>query len=152
MKSELLALAQEMAESQTNGLEEASLRRATATAYYALFHALAEMCADQFVGDATNRRAYVPVYRALDHKTARSRLDQTRSDPDLMLPTEKIRLAFVNLQGKRIEADYIPGVFGYSEHEVRDLITEARAAIDAIERLPSDTKILLAVQLLTNTR
>lgn len=152
MKSELLALAQELTECRVEGLEEASRRRAAATAYYAVFHALAEMCADRFVGASESPRAYVPIYRALDHQAARNRLEQARTDPALKGAIERIRIAFVNLQDKRIEADYVPGAFSYSRQEVSDLITEARTAVDAIDRLPPETKLLLAVRLLTKTR
>ena len=55
---------------------ETNLRRAVSTAYYALFHCLAECCADMIVGGPgsnRNRTAWLRVYRALQHGTARNR-------------------------------------------------------------------------------
>ncbi len=50
---------------------QANLRRAVSTAYYAMFHCLAQCCADTLVGSAGSNRskhAWRQVYRAVEHK------------------------------------------------------------------------------------
>ncbi|PWB94492.1 hypothetical protein [Methylosinus sporium] len=50
MIDDLLGLADELAGREAGRPKQASLRRAVATAYYAVFHTLAKLCADQLIG------------------------------------------------------------------------------------------------------
>ena len=57
---------------------QATLRRAVSTIYYAAFTCLANVCADKLVGqyhrlDDVGKRAWVQVYRSVDHGKAKSR-------------------------------------------------------------------------------
>lgn len=152
MIDDLLILAAELAKRESRRPRQTSLRRAAATAYYAMFHALAKMCADQLVGAKKPSNAYTPVYRSIDHAIARRTLERARKAPLAGGPLSTIGYAFVNLQDARIAADYIPERFRYSRRDVNDLIAEARDAIDAIRSLPPETKLLLAVQFVTKSR
>lgn len=148
MIDDLLTLAEELAEREPRRPRRTSLRRAATTAYYAVFHALAKMCADQLVGASRPWDLYTPLYRSLDHGAARKTFERARKG----LPggdVTTIGLAFISLQDARIEADYFPEPFKYSRREVKDLILEARSAVAAIDSLPSEIKLRLAVQFLT---
>lgn len=152
MIEDFLGLADELAGREAGRPKQASLRRAVATAYYALFHALAKLCADQLIGASKPWQVYTPIYRSLDHNAARKLFREARKSSALAGELEAIAFAFLTLYDKRIEADYLPEPFRYSRQEVKDLIQDARSAIASIDGLPSDTKLALAVQLLTKTR
>ena len=58
------------------------LRRAVSTAYYAMFHFLANSNANALIGDPTNDNdamAWNRAYRALEHGDARRRFRHSRS-------------------------------------------------------------------------
>jgi len=149
---DLLDLADELAVKDQNRPKQASLRRAAATAYYAVFHALAKLCADQLVGTTRPWDAYTPVYRALDHGAARQVLNEMRKDATSGHLVAPIGLVFAKLNDVRIAADYVPQPFAYSRQEVKDLIREARDAIQAVNALPTELKLRLAVQFVTKKR
>ncbi len=151
MIEDLLSLADELTNRDAGKPKQASLRRAVATAYYAVFHALAKMCADQLVGATKPWDVYTPLYRSVDHSGARRVLREARNhsfDPAIA----PIALAFVKLHDARIAADYIPEPLGFSRRQTKDLIQEARGAIRAIDALSPDTQLRLAVQFVTKTR
>lgn len=152
MIDDLLTLADELAERGSGRPRQAFLRRAAATAYYAVFHALAKMCADQLVGHSRPWDVYTPVYRALDHSGARKVLERARTGAAFGADVARIGLTFIRLQDARIVADYVPEPFEYSRRDVKDLVLEARSAIDSIYNLPAETRLLLAVQFVTKTR
>ena len=74
-QNDLLAAARQLA--GTSGgppPSQASLRRAVSTTYYALFHCMAENCADMLVGgpgSGRSRPAWHQAYRALEHGRAK---------------------------------------------------------------------------------
>lgn len=68
MIERLLKIASDLAETGANSLT--MKRRAVSTAYYAVFHALAQLCADEMLGTAAPVSIeYTKIYRALDHGT-----------------------------------------------------------------------------------
>jgi uncharacterized protein (UPF0332 family) len=149
---DLLTLAEDLAQQDSGRPKQASLRRAVATACYALFHALAKMCADQLVGFSKPWDVYTPIYRSIDHGGARKVLREARKDSAGATAVGAIGVIFSRLYDKRIEADYVPEPFKYSRREVKDLIQEARDAIGSIESLSPETKLRLAVQFVTKSR
>ena len=88
---------------------ESNLRRAVSTTYYALFHCLADCCANMLAGSTHSSRiqpAWRQTYRALQHSTVRNRCqrqDIIRRFPDEIDSFAKL---FVVLQAKRHSADY----------------------------------------------
>lgn len=152
MIEDMLCLAEELVRREPGRPKQASLRRAVATAYYAVFHALAKCCADQLVGSSRPWEAYTPVYRMLDHSTARRVFERARRGTDESHAIAKIGLIFVNLHEARTKADYVPEPFAVSRQGVIEIVGETRKAVKAIERLRSSTKLLLAVQLIAKTR
>ena len=90
--------------------QQARLRRAISTAYYAMFHALAENNANTLIGsssDLRNSEEWTRTYRAINHGTARSQMIASAIDrfPD---PISDFAETFVDLQTQRHDADYNP--------------------------------------------
>ena len=116
----------------------ADLRRAVSTTYYALFHALAECCANTLIGATPRNRsqqAWRQTYRALDHRHAKNQCNRT----EITLFPQEIQTfaaSFIDLQNRRHTADYDPlpnrsSTFFY-RHDVLELITEAEQAINSL--------------------
>ena len=87
------------------------LRRAVSTAYYAMFHSLANSNANILVGDApsdNNTAAWNRTYRALDHGTARSRFRNTEHMASFPREVREFADTFIDLQSERHTADYNP--------------------------------------------
>ena len=120
------------------------------TAYYAVFHALCAICADELVGWGTT--VHEPIYRSLDHGIA---LDRLRSADALQISgsLKKIGLLFKNLQEWRHKADYSPPQALLSQRQAQALLEEAREAIKLIEALsPRDERRRLAILLIAKPR
>ena len=147
MIDSLLALAAEL--SVKVNANEADLRRATSTAYYAAFHALCEMLADQMIPlkksplDVRLSRLYVRVYRSVKHEHIWKRDLFQNSDA-----TKTVQTSLDNLRQKRIEADYIPLTFHYLSTEVNDFISEARETVANIRALNEADRLSLTVNML----
>ena len=84
-----------------------SLRRAVSTAYYAVFHALANSNADCLIGPPTDpllEHAWHRVRRGLDHNQARRNLEQDLHR--FSSPVQEFVTTFAGLQDARHAADY----------------------------------------------
>lgn len=97
-----------------------------------MFHALAECCADEFVG--RNKRGepgWVRTYRALNHRQAEEacRGRDIRSLPDDVRDFANL---FVALQDERHRADYDP-IATFYKSDVERLIVYARAVLEQFE-------------------
>ncbi|MCE7030254.1 hypothetical protein [Jiella avicenniae] len=113
----------------------AARRRAISTAYYAVFHALAKLCADYITRSASRSSPeYQRVYRALEHgplKTVFSRVPL--KDRDRLA---RIGETLVILQTERHRADYMPSMRGlFSLAKTRELVDLAREAVHEIETI-----------------
>jgi hypothetical protein len=116
LPSDLLRTAERLASEGMGEATQADLRRAVSATYYAVFHALCALVADSIVPVGTAgraERAWLHVYRALDHGKMKQRLlDLVMQDgtvrhgfPDSI---RDIASAFGALQEDRHEADYDP--------------------------------------------
>ena len=129
-----------------------SLRRAVSTAYYALFHALANSNADCLIGaptDALQQHAWNRVQRGLDHSVARRNLEQDRRR--FSQPVQEFIATFAALQNARHTADY--------DSSRQFTLTEAQAWIDQAEKaitdfmaVDSNERRAVAVQVLVRGR
>lgn len=149
MIERLLLLAEEWAR-DGNGLT--IKRRAVSTAYYAVFHALARLCADELLGDdVASRRSqdYQRVYRALEHRTLRNVFQNTPKDNRVI---RQIGDRVVLLQSKRHDADYLPTGHLFTRAECKDFVSSARSAVKLIDRLSAEDKRALAVRLIIRDR
>lgn len=149
MVERLMALAEELAEKSGRGLT--LKRRAVSTAYYAVFHALAGLCADELLGRLDSRsQDYVRVYRSLEHGTLKTAFN---APPLNRVGTlQKIGSSVVELQSERIRSDYRPSQALYTKDQCRALIELAKSVITAIAALPQSDRRSLAVSLLFKNR
>jgi hypothetical protein len=149
MVERLLALAEELA--QTSAKSFTLKRRAVSTAYYAVFHALAKLCADELLGGTEPRSdEYVRVYRALEHGT----LKTVFKTPPLngIVDLQRIGNRVVVLQSERIRSDYLPSQALYTRDECSGLVQSAKSAVRAIAALSQGDRRALAVSLLFKNR
>ncbi len=151
---DLLAVARELAGAPGSPPpSQASLRRAVSTTYYALFHCMAENCADMLVGEAGSggsRPAWRQAYRALQHGTAKQR---SRQDFIYRFPAEIQEFAkrFAEMQDKRETADYDPsGIF--EQLAVIQDINFAELRIAQFRQAPERDRRAFAVYVLLNLR
>lgn len=110
---------------------QANLRRATSTAYYALFHCLARACADLMVGGQNadrSKHAWKQVYRALDHGPAKTACVNGLIQK-FPKPIEDFANTFAAMQSKRHDADYNPSVKLTKSEVVQDIASVERAII-----------------------
>ena len=132
---------------------QSNLRRAISTAYYALFHCLANCCADMLVGGPGANRsepAWNQTYRALQHGFARQRCQH----PNISnFPSEIQYFAqvFVDLQQARHRADYDPDV-SFDKVAATQLIDFAEDAIHRFLRTSARDRRAFAVYVLLPAR
>jgi uncharacterized protein (UPF0332 family) len=133
---DLLVTARRLARANPKKPRQADLRRAVSTTYYAVFHALAQNCADRFIGTGSGRNedAWRQTYRALDHGPAKQACQRAA---DFQMPPEVLRfaVAFRRLQEERHAADYDP-LARFSRSDVLVLIDDADQAIHDLRRAP----------------
>ena len=139
---------------------ETSLRRAVWTAYYALFNALCQACADELVGWSKPWQVYTPIFRAVDHSGAAQALDPRhwRDTPEL----QQLGRAFGDLRAAREWADYNPeprpnfdaAMNGdpFTRDEALRLIEAAELALRILLGLNPETRLRLIVRLVAKTR
>ena len=153
---DLIAAAKLLAEHPGRGRPpEANLRRAISTAYYALFHCLAENCAEMMVGGSGARRsreAWRQVYRTLEHRVARRRCGDKSSIQNFAPEIINIATDFVEMQDLRHIADYDPIASIPTRDEVIQHITDAENAIRQFPNAPIVDRRSFAVHVLMSGR
>jgi len=135
---------------------QAVVRRAISTAYYAVFHRLCELCADALVGKGRSPFAYPLIYRALDHGPAKKVANHAKLlDKDLFWTLNQ----FQELQDARLWADYDPSPGRKTEkgrrfpqEKARELVEFARSAISALNALSAEQQVRLAALLIGKLR
>ena len=129
-----------------------TLRRAVSTAYYAMFHALADSNADCLAGsphDPLSEHAWSRVYRGLNHNAARRNLlqDQSLFSPQIRY----FAVTFAQLQDQRHRADYDPNTT-FTLPQTLDWIDLAESAIEGFSQTSSDERRTVAIQSLIGRR
>ena len=152
--NDLLAVARQLAGASGGPPPtQASLRRAVSTTYYALFHCMAENCADMLVGEAgsgQSRPAWQQTYRALEHGRAKQRANQGQM---LRFPQEIQDFAkkFALMQDKRHAADYDP-YESLAQPAVIEDIDESAGAIAQFRQAPERDRRAFAAYVLMPLR
>ena len=152
---DFILTARDLAESAGRGRpRESNLRRAVSTAYYALFHCLAECCANMLAGSTPagrSQRAWRQTYRALQHSTARNRC--RRQDIIERFPNEIQEFAkvFVDMQSLRHSADYDPDATFHKSNVVQG-ITDAEDIINLFNSVPRRDRRAFAIYVLLDIR
>ena len=150
----LLQIAADLAEASTRRPRRTDLCRAVSTAYYALFHCLARVCADALAGkvgpNSNQRPAWRRVYRALDHGEAKKRCRQAAAQ---QFPREIGDFAetFISLQRRRHLADYDPD-FPFSKSEVIEDIEQVQSVIARFSGAPRDHLRAFSIHVLMKAR
>ena len=150
--TDLLATALRLAKASPSRPKQSDLRRAISTAYYALFHALAEDCANLIVGSGKNASdaAWAQAYRALEHGFAKNAcsLIRTLGFPDEICLCGAI---FIRLQELRHAADYDPAYLVFRA-DVINAVDLAALAIAKLKSCNRKDRRAFAVQLLLRRR
>ena len=152
MHDDLLALAKDLARREQGRPKQVSLRRSVSTAYDAVFHAIAFLCADELVGNSKPWSAFSPIYRALDHQAARKLFESDRGGKTFGADVAEIGRIFLLLQEARQLADYDPKPFLYRRQETLEFVDQAARAIQIVDAIPKHTRLPLAANLVTKRR
>lgn len=132
-------------------LRKAAMRRAISGAYYSVFHALCFICASELIGWTQENDIVEPIYRLLDHGTAKKRLNSR--DANLIGPTvTDIGNNFLTLQEARNAADYSAPTLKVRHDETLRHIELAERTVILIESLTTPDRKKLAVLLIARTR
>ena len=134
---------------------EANLRRAASTVYYALFHSLAECCANMLVGDDDDDpcpRAWNQAYRALDHGFARRTCKNLGRFGRLHEDIRKFADQFVRMQERRHSADYDPDPPEFNESDILQDILNTEDVIRRFHHVCARERRAFAVYVLMRTR
>lgn len=147
---DLIATARDLAGTPGGPLpRQTNLRRAVSTTYYAMFHCLANNCADLLVGEVGADRdepAWEQAYRALQHGTAARRCNNSavrRFPGEIRIFAEK----FADMQGQRESADYA-SEFTSEQAKVIEDINSAETAIVQFLQAPARDRRGFAVYVL----
>ena len=155
LADDFIAIARDLAARGGNDtLGQSGLRRAVSTAYYALFHCLANCCADLLVGGPGSGRsepAWHQAYRALQHGTARVRCDNRRMIQRFPVEIQGFAQQFVRMQGKRADADYAPSLTLIQADVIAD-IEHTEQYIAQFNAAPERDRRAFAVYVLLNLR
>ena len=120
-----------------------NLRRAVSTAYYAMFHTLANSNADTLVGTPKGNNddaaAWNRTYRALEHGAARNRLRHARQMALFPDGVREFGDVFIDLQRERNTADYNPDRTFTVSSTLR-VINHARQAITRFHEASPETR------------
>ncbi|WP_374525466.1 hypothetical protein [Sphingopyxis sp.] len=144
--------------------KQVDLRRSVSAAYYALFHRILALTADDLVGATHSKSsAYALVYRAFQHNLMEARCSEcaketmparTRQAIGLASFSPEIKeaaAAFVSLQSARHRADYDPrGKVTLSD--ASDSCQTARQAMRALANAPPGELKLFLLYLLFGAR
>ena len=133
---------------------QVSLRRATSSAYYAMFHCLSRNCADLLVGAtkaARSKHAWRQAYRALEHGFAKNACKDVTIISKFPKAIEDFANNFVAMQEKRHGADYDPSV-RLAKSEVMADIKLAREAIVEFQNAPAKDRRAFAAHVLFKKR
>ncbi len=129
-------------------------RRAISTAYYALFHCLAESSANLLAGeDPANRsrRAWRQTYRALNHGAVRNRRNRREFKTEFPQETQDFAKVFVEIRARRNSADYDP-TRSFSKLDAQHAINDAENAINNFMSIESGERRNFALYLLLPIR
>lgn len=149
MSQSLLRLADETAR---NGAQNAAFkRRAVSTAYYAVFHSIAELCAREMLGGArADSYEFERVYRSLEHGSLKSFFNTPPLSANAQL--RPIGMLVAQLQSERHRSDYLPMRRLYSSKTCAQHLASAKLAVALLEALGKEDRKTLAVTLIFKNR
>ena len=129
-------------------------RRAISTAYYGVFHGIAEVCATSLLSDESQKdlNIFGRVYRSLEHGSAKDAF-KNRAALTSNVALGSIGSLFGGLQEARHRADYAPLEPSlFSLDQAKQFIGEARFMLDNLQKLEDKDRTILATCLLFKER
>lgn len=135
-------------------LPQAEACRAVSTTYYALFHALANACADALAGSTEADRldpGWTQTYRALEHGLARDKCNNTSQMIRFPAEIQDFGKLFIYMQELRNLADYAPRAT-FSRSSVMENIDRAEEAVAKLFSVDSSQRRSFAIYLLFRSR
>lgn len=152
---DFIRTARKLAKGKAKKPQQADLRRAQSTAYYAMFHCLAKCAGDTLIGtNSTTRsnKAWKQVYRSLRHTKIKECCKNTNIMNQFPIDIQDFANVFVDLQIKRHDADYDPRATFYRSAVLQD-VEDAETAIRAFLRVgTSDRRAFAAFVVLGKPR
>ena len=134
---------------------ETNLRRASSAAYYAMFHCLAESCANALAGAtraSRSQQAWRQAYRALNHSSIRRRSSR-REFRRFPIEIREFAALFISMQAKRHKADYDPYPdIQFTKSEALHDIIRAEDAIIQFGKVTRNDRRAFAIYLLMDIR
>ena len=155
--ADLLKTADLLVKHTTKRPRQSDLKRAVSTCYYAMFHALARLCADALVGSPSpgrTERAWRQVYRSVEHGNAAKRCTTLfRHGAGRGFPRAVVDFAeqFEPTMGERHGADYDPA-YKATKEDVSKLVATTRSVITDLDDLDARDKRAFAVFVLFRER
>ncbi|MCY4652846.1 MAG: hypothetical protein OXC95_06735 [Dehalococcoidia bacterium] len=135
---------------------QVNLRRAISTAYYVLFHALANCCADMLAGStraSRSQHAWRQTYRALEHRFAKNQCVNQSVMSRFLPDIQGFGEVFATMQGLRHVADYDPYLDrSYTRAGALQRIEESEQAIHEFESAAAGDRRALAIYALLRLR
>jgi len=134
---DLLKTAESLLKGVSKKPRRSDLRRVISTAYYALFHALARMSADCFIGapqEPHTERAWRDVYRSVSHRHVAKKCQEIANRGTAMgFPAEIVDFAnqFDPIMRDRERADYDP-LYKPTKANAIAVLNTVRLAIDML--------------------
>jgi uncharacterized protein (UPF0332 family) len=133
---------------------QVALRRATSSAYYALFHHLARSSADLFLGGTgadRSKPAWRQTYRALNHGPAKNacKADTIKRFPKQL---QDFANAFVQMQVNRNIADYDPHEKFAKSEVIANIDMAEQAILEFGEVETKDRRAFCALVLFTDRK
>ena len=136
--AELLAAARLLLGAARDRQDSAHARRAVSTAYYAMFHYLARICADRLAssrGIPLRPGTRQTVYRSLQHRQAKRRCQNQHLISAYPEAIRAFAEGFATLQDRRRRADYDPTVV-FAPSVARKSVDQAEGLIRALRDAP----------------
>jgi uncharacterized protein (UPF0332 family) len=163
--SELLALARHLSTATaTFTPNDAELRRAVSTAYYALFHNVVAAAAERFMGPGyQNSAGYGIIYRGFEHReiknicealeasTLKEKYKKALKRTSLSKEIKYFARMFPFIQEQRHGADYDPHVRLFAS-DVVTLVNATEAAMGAFDRAAADEKADILALMMVGAR
>ena len=121
---------------------DADIRRAVSTAYYAMFHHACMHFSTIVLQPESGSyvRAWLQAYRYIDHGPAKQRcLEAVKVDRKFPAGLVAFAERFIELQQRRIEADYDPAR-SFTAADAQSLIKSAEDAISAFDAEPIEAQ------------
>ena len=152
--SSLIDVADTLLSVHTGRPRQANLKRAVSTIYLAMLHAMGRSNANSLVGTTGADRseaAWLQMYRSIEHGLAKAQCENTAVMSRFPAEIQIFAANFVELQKKRVKADYDPSS-RFRLADVQQWLEIAKLDIARLEGMPMKHRRAFAVWVTTRKR